>query len=541
MARAAVLDRQAMTDMGFYMPDAAPPVAPPVQKKKPKTLQKIAPVSRDVKKLKVACYGRISTLHEEQEGSLEVQESHFRKMVEANDEWECAGVFLDRGISGTHAGTRPALQNLLDECRKGTVDLVLTKSLSRFARNCTECLQMIRELNALHVEVLFEKERIRTGTLVSDFMLSVMACLAEEESHSISGNIKWGVKKRFRDGTYKPALDPYGYRREGSVLRIVPEEASVVREVFSGILSGYGLEAISKALNERGVRTRKGCAWSAARIGDMVHNPVYCGDRLYQRTYKDETFKQVKNNGEMDQYYDEGCHAGIVDSKTFEKVQEVLEKRFSMNGGEKKRRITAFGGKIICGKCGKPMRRRTDNATSAYRCITEGCSCNVKDGSLRAAFITIMNKLAYSERTRYPVVGIFLDKTRENRLETVSSRIAEIEDAVKRNEEKAALLEAAAAAPGYGVSEMQEANCLRQEAGRLAKELSEVDGNPGYGLLEAVRRWEVKQSVDEFPVNEFLSLVEKIVVKEKAEFHFKCGLVLEEDVRPHIPQTAFTN
>ena len=161
-------------------------------------------------KLKVAAYCRVSTMMDSQQSSIESQRKHYEDKIMENDEWELAGIYLEEGVSGTKAEARPQLQRLIADCKAGKVDLILTKSISRFARNTADCIEMVRTLTGICVDIHFEKEEIHTGTMESEFMLSILACFAEDESHSISGNVKWAVRKRFENGTFRQSIPPYG-------------------------------------------------------------------------------------------------------------------------------------------------------------------------------------------------------------------------------------------------------------------------------------------------------------------------------------------
>jgi len=221
--------------------------------------------------LKVAAYCRVSTLMPEQQMSMESQEVHYRKAIEEHPGWALAGIYSDQR-SGTDADSRPALQQLLQDSREGRVDLILTKSLSRFARNTTECLQMVRELLSLHVNILFEKENLDTRDTGSELLLTTLASVAEQESYSISDNLKWGIRKRFASGNYHPSIPPYGYRKGEKGLEIDPEEANIVREINEKLLSGIGASTIAAELNARGVNTGRNGYWSYQKVRDIAEN-----------------------------------------------------------------------------------------------------------------------------------------------------------------------------------------------------------------------------------------------------------------------------
>ncbi len=338
MAKVTKLMGRDRTDCGFkadldvmpVIPQQEPaPTEPAVV---PGTVTKIEAQPGEVTRLKVAAYCRVSTLLDNQEGSIKNQREHYEATIRSNPEWEYAGVFLENGLSGTKAESRPELQRMIEQCRVGNINVILTKSISRFARNTTDCLSMVRELTALGVDIWLEKEGIHTGTMESEFMLSILACLAEEESRSISNNLKWGLRKRFQAGTYKPKEAPYGYRREGTAYVIIPEEAAVVKRIFDWYLEGDGTRRITNELNRIGIKSRHGVAWSPTTVKKILTNVACTGDLLYQKSFMDENYRQQPNRGELDQYYNEGHHEAIIDKEAFARAQDLLALRRNVKG-----------------------------------------------------------------------------------------------------------------------------------------------------------------------------------------------------------------
>ena len=192
----------------------------------------IPAVKREETRLRVCSYCRVSTLRETQTSSIDSQSKHYEDHIKSNPEWEYAGTYIETGVTGTKAEVRPELQRLLQDCRDHKIDLILTKSISRFARNTTDCLELVRYLTSLGIHIWFEKENIHTDSMDSDFLLSIFACLAEEESHSISGNVKWSIRKKFQNGSYKQALAPYGYEWKNGLMVVEKTEAEVVKTIY---------------------------------------------------------------------------------------------------------------------------------------------------------------------------------------------------------------------------------------------------------------------------------------------------------------------
>lgn len=485
-------DRRAAPRLPAAMQD---PLCPPPKLSPPqRRVQIIAATEQpERRKLKVAAYCRVSTLMESQEGSIAAQRRHYQTQIEANPAWELAGIYLEAGVSGTGAESRPELQRLLADCRAGRVQLILTKSISRFARNTSDCLKMVRQLTGLGVHIRFEKEGIHTGTMGSELLLSVLACLAEDESRSISENLKWGIRKRFQNSTYKMAFASYGYRREGNDLVIVPGEAEIVRGIFRAVLSGCGAGAIAAELNDRGVVGPTGKAWLETTVRGIVKNPVYAGDMLYQKTYMDESYRQQINRGELDRFYDQDHHAAIVDREVFALANANMRQRGRECGSytreeqpeqaARRERRYAFSGKLFCAACGAPMHRVGAGSVPTYRCAgrrdrASGCdNGSEREDSVKNAFITCLNKLAYSQRL----------------------------------------------APKKRVLD------------RFVEELREADKctETAEALRQTVSRWAITDRTEDFPAAAFSELVERAVLasRESVRFFFACGLVLTESLR----------
>lgn len=249
------------------------------------------------KKLKVAAYCRVSTGSDEQLESLDAQKDHYSRFIQSNSEWEYAGLYYDEGISGTKKARRDGLLTLMKDCERGLIDLVYTKSISRFSRNTTDCLELVRTLLDYGVFVYFEKENLNTGSMESELMLSVLSSLAESESVSISQNEKWGIQKRFEKGTYIIAYPPYGYENKNGEMKIVTEQAHVVKQIFADSLAGKGTHSIAASLNARGIPSKRGGKWTTGTIINILRNEKYTGDVIFQKTYTDDGFNRHINRG----------------------------------------------------------------------------------------------------------------------------------------------------------------------------------------------------------------------------------------------------
>lgn len=320
-----------------------------------------------VKRKCVAAYARVSGGKDAQLHSLSTQISYYNNYIGSRGDWMLAGIYADEALTGTKEN-RPEFQKLLEDCRAGKIDMVITKSITRFARNTVTLLATVRELKALEIDVFFEKENIHTLSADGELMLTLLASFAQEESRSVSENQKWRIRKLFEKG-YSTYIDMYGYRFEENTLKIVPEEAEVVRQVFTDYLSGMGKTAIAKKLNRQKIPTKSGSLWRGTTVHDMLVNEKYTGDLVLQKFYRTDhiTKKNVRNYGERPMYHVEDCHEAIIDKATFSKVQEEVKRR-----REKAIPIKMplkhylFTGAVRCGQCGSTFYRRIRNRNTKY-------------------------------------------------------------------------------------------------------------------------------------------------------------------------------
>lgn len=320
-------------------------------------------------KKRVAAYARVSSGKDAMLHSLSAQVSYYSDYIQ-NNGWEYAGVYADEAITGTK-DKREGFQKLLAECRSGNVDMVITKSISRFARNTVTLLETVRELKTLGVDVYFEEQNIHTTSADGELMLTILASYAQEESLSVSENMKWRIKKNFEDG--KPWSGfVLGYRCENGQYVVVPEEAEVVRRIYREYLEGLGAIAIMKGLNNDGIHTRTGKPWRMGGVLKVLKNYNYTGNLLLQKTYSENhlTKRKLANNGEQPQYHVEGAHEAIIDFATWEAVQEEINRRAEYYAPNKKATSYPFTGLIVCGTCGKHYRRKTTASGVIWVCTT---------------------------------------------------------------------------------------------------------------------------------------------------------------------------
>ena len=501
-----------------------------------------------LKKIRVAAYCRVSTDSDAQLESLEAQKTHYENYITSRDDWEFAGLYYDEGITGTKKDKRPELLRLIDDCKAGKVDFVITKSISRFSRNTTDCLELVRKLLALHIPIYFEKENINTGSMESELFLAILSSMAEGESVSISENSKWSIQKRFESGTYKVSYPPYGYDWDGEQMVINPEQAAVVKEIFAALLSGKGTHAIADDLNRRGIPTKRNGRWTATTIRGMLSNEKYVGDCLFQKTYSDSRFVRHNNHGEQTQYMVKDHHEAIISREDFEAAHAFIHQRATekgvVKGSDKYQNRYTFSGKIICGECGDTFKRRIHSCTgykyTAWCCSThikDKDKCHmlfVKDDDLKQAFVTMMNKLVFGQQM---VLRPLLQSLRGLNDQSRLLKIEELETAIEKNREQKQVLTNLMAS-GYLEPALfnKESNELAAEAEALRQEkdglMRSVNGDMvKIEELQRLLRFTSKGTMmTEFDDETFLSFVEQMTVLSRKEvvFEWKCGLFLKE-------------
>lgn len=338
------------------------------------------------KKLRVAAYCRVSTEMEEQQSSFNAQVEYYKFKIANNPNWELAGIYSDDGISGTNTKRRIGFNNMINDCIDGKIDMILTKSISRFARNTLDCITYIRMLKEKNIPVIFEKENINTMDSTGEFVITLLGSIAQEESRSLSTNTKWGLAHRFEKGqvsfTYSKFL---GYKKdEDGKIVIVEEEAKIVRQIYKLYMQGKSLTGIKHYLEDNKIKTVTGKdKWSTTTINSILSNEKYVGDALLQKSYTVDYInkKRVKNKGEMKQFYVEGNHEPIISKALYNLVQEEKARRTSLGVKYKKSAKTSIGKHtkyvlselMVCGECGKPYKRTSwtnyKNKKVVWRCV----------------------------------------------------------------------------------------------------------------------------------------------------------------------------
>ena len=363
-------------------------------------------------KLRVAAYCRVSTDSDEQASSYEVQVEHYTQFIQKNPEWELAGIFADDGISGTNTRKREEFNRMIEECMAGKIDMIITKSISRFARNTLDCLKYIRELKEKNIPVFFEKENINTMDSKGEVLLTIMASLAQQESQSLSQNIKLGLQYRFQNGEVRVNHSRFlGYTKdEKGNLIIEPAEAEVVKRIYREYLEGASLLQIGRGMEVDGILTGAGkTKWRPEALRKILQNEKYIGDALLQKTYTVDFLnkKRVQNNGIVPQYYVENSHEAIIPRDLYMQVQEEMIRRANLHSGaSRKKRVYsskyALSSIVYCPKCGEIYRRIAWNNrgkhSTVWRCCTRvehgpgKCDApTIQESELQAAVVKAIN------------------------------------------------------------------------------------------------------------------------------------------------------
>ncbi|WP_088227362.1 recombinase family protein [Desulfosporosinus sp. FKB] len=336
------------------------------------------------KKKRVAAYARVSSNKDAMLHSLSAQVSYYSDYIQNHPDWQYVGVYADEALTGTK-DDREQFQKLLADCRAGLIDMVITKSISRLARNTVTMLEVVRELKAMNVDVYFERENVHSLSGDGELMLTILASFAQEESHSVSENFKWRIRKQFEEGEIVNLRFMFGYRIVKGEMEIDPKEAEVVRSVFHDYINGKSTVSIARRLQAEGIATKFGGKWSSKRIIDMIKNEKYAGNALLQKRYvSDHLTKILKwNRGQLPMYYAQETHEGIINEEIFRRAQVIYElhkKKAAAKHPTTQR--YPFSGVIRCPHCGKNYKRKINHGRVSWNCSTflkEGkAACHAK-------------------------------------------------------------------------------------------------------------------------------------------------------------------
>ena len=403
-----------------------------------------------VQKIRVAAYCRVSTEYEEQESSYEVQVEHYTNYIHSNPEWELAGVYADDGISATNTAKRDAFNRMIEDCRAGKIDMILTKSISRFSRNTVDCLKYTRELKTLNIAVFFEKENINTLDAKGEVLMTIMAALAQQESESLSANVRLGIQFRNQEGKVRVNHNWFlGYTKdEEGKLIIDPDQAEVVRRIYAEYLDGKSLLQIKRGLEADGVLNGAGHEkWYESNIKQILTNEKYIGDALLQKTCTVSILekKRVKNDGALPKYYVEGCHEAIISRDIFLQVQSEMRRRANLSAVGKKRVYSgkyALSSIVYCAHCGDIYRRIKWNnrgyRSIVWRCVSRvekgGPDCTartVREDELHRAVLTAVNDVLNRKDSFLPILK---ENIRAVFGEDITGKVEEIDKEIKHRQ-----------------------------------------------------------------------------------------------------------
>lgn len=494
-------------------------------------------------KLRVAAYCRVSTDSDEQATSYDAQIEHYTNYINGHPDWVLAGIYADDGISGTNTKKREEFNRMIDECMAGDIDMIITKSISRFARNTLDCLKYIRQLKEKNIPVYFEKENINTMDSKGEVMLTIMASLAQQESQSLSQNVKLGLQYRYQQGEIQVNCNWFlGYAKdENKHLVIVPEEAEIVKRIYREYLEGASMLKIARGLEADGILNGAGREkWHTSNISTILRNEKYIGDALLQKTYTVDflTKQRIKNNGLVPQYYVENSHEAIIPREIFMQVQEELVRRrivhTSPNG---KNRVFSsshcLSNIVFCGCCGEFYRRihwyNRGKKSIVWRCISRlentGLFCDartVPESQIEQVLVTAINQ-TLGDR------GSFLATLQRN-IETVLSKgndrgLADIDKRLK--ELQTELLKLATSNADYE-KVGNEIYRLRDEKQKLMVENVNRDELKNRITDMGVFLREQPTTIAEYDESLIRRLVEKVTVyKEKFTVEFKSGVTVD--------------
>ena len=359
------------------------------------------------KLVKVAAYARVSSDKDAMLHSLSSQVSYFSKMIQSHDSWKYVGVYSDEGMTGTKI-KRDGFQRMIQDAKAGKIDIIVTKSLSRFARNTVDCLKTIREMKAINVDIFFEEQNIHTLSANGEFLISLLAGYAQEESRQCSENTLWRVRKNFKEGKPYGGSSMLGYKLEKGRFTVVPEEAKIVRRIFDLYLAGNGFCKIARILTNEGIKSYTGKAWNKSTLGEIISNVTYTGNLHLQKTYRENhmTKKTMRNKGEKPLYIVEGNHEPIISQEIFDKAQEIRKTKAVGKSGKRNGPAYPFTGLIYCGECGHLFKHKVTKYYESWCCSQYDelgkaycASKKIRDDVLRKACAEALGIDSFDETT----------------------------------------------------------------------------------------------------------------------------------------------
>ena len=495
------------------------------------------------KKLRVAAYARVSSNSDDQLNSFTTQVDYYTAYIQSKEEWEFVGLYADEAASGTTTQKRNDFQRLLADCRSGKIDRILVKSISRFARNTIDCIQTVRELNQHGITVEFEKENIDTGRMGSEMLLSILGAAAQEESLSISSNLKWSYRRRMKSGDFITSKELLGYDFKNNTLIPNPEEAPIVQYIFHSFLDGKGTEEIAAELSASDIKLAKRDSgrWHASMIQYILTNEKYVGDALVQKKFTPDElpFRKKRNHGEVFQYYIHNSHPAIISRETFEAAQDLLRWKNSRRTKGKIQK-SPLSGLMKCGLCGSTFHKHANNGEKCWFCaqhIKDKDLCPMPilhENEVHTAFLTVYNKLLdHKDMILKPMLEQLLEA--QSKTMFAKPEITELHNQIanltRQNHSLARLQAKGCVDPALFLEKCNRINRQIEERRQKLRESQRPDSirvaaDHTKKLLELLEKTGPMLT---FQPAIFKDMVQKITVyPQKYCFHLVNGLVLEE-------------
>lgn len=489
------------------------------------------------RKLRVAAYVRVSSSSDDQLNSYRAQNSYYSDLISGNPNWEMVDIYADEGITGTSADKREDFQRMMQDCRKGRIDCILVKSISRFARNTRDCLASVRELKELGINVRFEEQGIDTARVSSEMVTAIMASLAQKESESISGNVQWGIQRRMEVGEYKIRTAPIGFTLQNGELTVNQDEAPIIRYIFNSYLAGANTKEICEHLNKIPETHR---IWLRREIDYILTNERYAGNALFQKKYTTKGLPRTakRNHGECAMYYVQNCNEPIVSQEMFDRAQELRSRRRMARSEQ----VKTYSGKIRC-SCGSRCRAKTANQIWYWSCVTheeQKDLCPIKqvpEETINRAFCRLYYKLKHHGASILSQMLSNLQRIRFARMlwsEDIISLNKKISDTLSQVQLLTQLQQQGGVDPDTFISS---SNKLNEQLRRWKQEKARILDTDSDDMVERTREImnvlsDGPDFLDRFDAELFDALVEKIIVEsnERLRFRLKNGLELTEQI-----------
>ena len=489
----------------------------------------------------MAAYCRVSSSSEDQLNSFAAQNIHYTQYITEHEDWRLVDIYADEGITGTSVEKREDFKRMLADSGRGLIDRILVKSISRFARNTSECLEAIRQFRANGTTIFFEKENIDTARMSSELMTALYAAFAQAESESISGNIRWSYQKRMERERHNPQSAGFGYCLKDGKLAIVPEEAKIVRFIFESYLSGASRRAIVKQLNT----TTGGKLWHESAISYILTNECYMGDTMLQKTYSTGPLpvKRHRNTGQRKQYYIPDTHPAIIAKDDFEKVQILLEMKKTQYTREKRKTEFPFAKKLCCRECGSTLRRKGQKESAYWCCMTHDADKNecallpIPEVQIQQAFLRLYYNLKHQGSHILPDLIANLQSIRERKflwsvdVVELNKQIAEL---TSQNQLLATLRESGCVDPDIFISK---SNALTEQLRAAKQAKSRILNQDGDDTIPCTQELITilkggPETLRDFDGELFGQLIDKVIIESNTSLRFrlKNGLELRESI-----------